>query len=32
MKSLGRITHIHLPEGATLSQRYNGQGRIEAVR
>ena len=28
---LGRITHIHLPEGATLSQRYNGQGRIEAI-
>ena len=28
---LGRITHIRLPEGATLGQRYNGQGRIEAV-
>ncbi len=27
----GRIARIHLPEGAVLSQRYNAQGRIEAV-
>ena len=29
--AFGRIHRIQLPEGAALTQRYNGQGRIEAI-
>ena len=29
--AFGRIQRIHLPEGAVLTQRYNAQGRIEAI-